>query len=90
MFEWLEQEISAVRTPRFHVVDGPVEAKLRQAVMQSGLLLPPSYREFVLNFGNAKLYRRAQSNSYRIGVFAVSLRRGPPCAGEGLIASLRS
>ncbi len=38
--------------------------------MHSGLPLPQSYREFVLKFGNAKLYRRAQSDSYRIGVFA--------------------
>lgn len=70
MFEWLEQELSAIKTPRFHVVDGPPEAKLREAVMQSCLPLPPSYREFVLTFGNAKLYRRARSDSYRIGVFA--------------------
>jgi hypothetical protein len=70
MFEWLEQEISAIKTPRFHVVDGPVEAKLREAVMQSDLPLPPSYREFVLKFGNAKLYRMPRCDSYRIGVFA--------------------
>jgi hypothetical protein len=70
MFEWLEQEIAEIKTPRFHVVDGPVEANLREAVMHSGLPLPPSYKEFVLKFGNAKLYRRAQSDGYRIGVFA--------------------
>jgi hypothetical protein len=70
MFEWLEQEISAIKTPRFHVVDGPIKAKLQEAVMQSSLPLPPSYREFVLKFGNAKLYRRTQNDSYRIGVFA--------------------
>jgi hypothetical protein len=70
MFEWLEHEISIIKTPRFHVVDGPVEAKLREAVMHSGLPLSPSYKEFVLKFGNAKLYRRAQSDGYRVGVFA--------------------
>jgi|SRR5882724_5622651 len=70
MFEWLEQEISAIKTSRFHVVDGPVEAKLREAVMQSGLPLPPSYKEFVLKFGNAKLYRSDGSESYQIRVFA--------------------
>lgn len=70
MFEWLEQEISVIKTPRFHVVDGPAEARLQEVVRQSGIYLPPSYREFVLKFGNAKLYRRTQNDSYRIGVFA--------------------
>lgn len=70
MFEWLEQEVSVIKTPRFHVVDGPAGAKLREAVTQPGLPLPPSYREFVLKFGNAKLYHRGESDSYRIGVFA--------------------
>jgi hypothetical protein len=70
MFDWLEKEISAIKTPRFHVVDGPADAKLREAMIQSTLPLPLSYREFVLKFGNAKLYRQAQSDSYQVGVFA--------------------
>jgi hypothetical protein len=70
MFEWLEQEISDIQTPRFHVVDGPVNAKLREAVLHSDLPLPSSYREFVLRFGNARLYRRPKSDSFQIGVFA--------------------
>jgi hypothetical protein len=24
MFEWFEEEIAAIKTPRFHVVDGPI------------------------------------------------------------------
>jgi hypothetical protein len=70
MFDWLEKELSAIKTPRFHVTDGPVDAELRKAVIQSNLPLPRSYREFVLRFGNTKLYRRAQSESYQLGVFA--------------------
>jgi hypothetical protein len=70
MFEWLEREISEIKTPRFHLIEGPTEVKLKEAVLKSDLRLPPSYREFVLKFGNAKLYRRAQNDSYRIGVFA--------------------
>ena len=70
MFEWLEREISAMNTPRFHLVDGPADEKLREAVLESDLPLPPSYREFVLKFGNAKLYRWAQDGAYLIGVFA--------------------
>ncbi len=70
MFEWLEQEMSSIRTPRFHVVDGPADAKLREAVVGSGSAVPSVYKEFVLKFGNAKLYRNARNNSYRVGVFA--------------------
>lgn len=69
MFEWLEQEITAVKTPRFHLVEGPADSKLRDAVDQSGLPLPAAYKEFVLKFGNAKLYRKSR-NGYRIIVYA--------------------
>jgi hypothetical protein len=67
MFEWLEEEISAIKTHRFHVVEGPIGQDLE---IRSSLPLPSSYREFILRFGNAKLYRNARNNSYRIGVFA--------------------
>jgi hypothetical protein len=70
MFEWLEEEISAIKTPRFHVVDGPADAKLRKAVAGSNLPMPSGYVEFVLRFGNARLYRNARNNSYQVGVFA--------------------
>ena len=35
MFEWLEQEIAAIKTPRFHLIDGPADAKLREAVART-------------------------------------------------------
>ncbi len=70
MFEWLEREIAEIKTARFHVVDGPAPASLREAMVRSSLALPSSYKDFVLKFGNAKLYRRARSDSYRVGVFA--------------------
>jgi hypothetical protein len=70
MFEWLEREIAAVKTPRFHVVDGPAGPELREAVLRDDSVLPASYKEFVLKFGNARLYRRPRNNSYQIGVFA--------------------
>lgn len=69
MFEWLENEIRIIKTPQFHVVDGPAEPQLRKAVEESDLPLPPSYKEFVLTFGNAKLYRRSR-NGYRIRIFS--------------------
>jgi hypothetical protein len=70
MFEWLEQEIAAIHTPRFHLVDGPVEAGMREMIVQSGVPVPASYMQFVLKFGNAKLYRDVRHTSYQIGVFA--------------------
>ncbi len=69
MFEWFEQEASAIKTPRFHVIDGPPDAKLREAVLGSGLPVPSAYKEFVLKFGNARLYRNRRI-SFRIGIFA--------------------
>jgi hypothetical protein len=44
--------------------------KLREAVTRSNVPLPSAYKEFILKFGNAKLYRNARNDSYRIGVFA--------------------
>jgi len=70
VFEWLEHEIKEIKTPRFHVVEGPANSKLRRAITHSKLLLPASYKEFVLTFGNAKLYRDSSNDSYRVGVFA--------------------
>lgn len=70
MLEWLREEISTTRTPRFHLVDGLADARMRQAVNASTIRVPPSYREFVLSFGNARLYRDLENNGYRIGVFA--------------------
>ena len=69
MFEWLEQEILMVKTPRFHVIDGPIESALKKKMLVSDLPLPLSYRQFVIEFGNAKLYHRAANDGYRIGVF---------------------
>ena len=69
MFEWLEREISAIKTPRFHVVDGLVNLEMEQAICQSDAVVPESYKRFVLEFGNARLYRNSFS-SYRLGVFA--------------------
>lgn len=51
MFEWLQREISAIKTPRFHTVDGPADARLREAVLHSDLPLRTAYRQFVIQFG---------------------------------------
>jgi hypothetical protein len=70
MYEWLEQEVSAIHTPLFHVVDGPVSASLEQMIGESGVFFPASYVKFVLKFGNAKLYRNERRGWYEVGVFA--------------------
>lgn len=70
MYEWLEQEIAAIHTPRFHLVDGPASAEMQEIILRSGLPVPASYMQFVLKFGNAKLYRDVRHNRYEIGVFA--------------------
>ena len=69
MFDWLALELSKIRTPRFHIVDGQADSKLREAIISSPLRLPTSYENFVLQFGNAKLYRKSRCG-YVVGVFA--------------------
>lgn len=68
MYDWLQQEIQTIKTRRFHVVDGPADAALREAVESSDAPIPRSYKEFVLRFGNAKLYR--ELDYYIVGVLA--------------------
>ncbi len=51
---------------RYFQVDGPAGADLRAAVESSPLHLPTSYKEFVLTFGNARLYK--QHAGYGLGV----------------------
>ena len=68
MFESLENEIRLIKTPKFIVVDGPADEGLRDAVLQAQVPFPHSYKEFVLRFGNAKLYR--ELDYYKVGVFA--------------------
>ena len=68
MFDWLDEEINRIRTPKFHLIDGPASPDLREAVEASDHSLPPSYKEFVLRFGNARLYRR--SSFWHVQVFA--------------------
>jgi hypothetical protein len=56
MYEWLNDEISRIRTRRFHMVDGPASTERRRSIVSCDTPLPPSYKEFILRFGNAALY----------------------------------
>jgi len=69
VFEWLIRELASIRTPRFHIVDGLADSRLREAVANSSLPLPSDYREFVLAFGNTRLFRNGRCG-WTIGVFA--------------------
>jgi len=86
MFEWFLDEMAAIKTPKFHLVDGLASSELREAVENSGRLLPPSYREFVLRFGNAKLYRHVDTyNSYYLIEIYAGPREATSDGGEPLI-----
>jgi hypothetical protein len=82
MFEWLIKEMVEIKTHKFHLVDGPPSSELRQAIEESAIPVPPSYKEFVLRFGNAKLYR--QGGIYLVQVFA-SPRETQSDEGESLL-----
>ncbi|MCE9552168.1 MAG: SMI1/KNR4 family protein [Planctomycetes bacterium] len=74
MFEWLVDEMMKVHTRKFYRVDGPLRIDNRELVERSELPIPPSYKSFILQFGNASLYRIG--DLYRVQVFA------SPCADE--------
>jgi hypothetical protein len=82
MFAWLEEEISRIRTPKFHLIEGPASSELREAVEASDLPLPPSYKSFVVRFGNARLYRRS---SYWLVQIYAGPREAETPGGEGLV-----
>lgn len=72
VFDWLTQEIAAIRTNKFHLVEGPASSGFREVVERHGQMMSTSYKCFVLRFGNANLYRRttACNDFYLIEVHA--------------------
>lgn len=87
MFEWLDKELARSHTPKFHLLDGLASSELRQAVESSDYPLPPSYKEFVLRYGNARLYRKL---SYWLVEVYVGPREAENNQGERLIQFGRS
>lgn len=82
MYEWLASEIAEVKEPKFHVVDGPADKRLRKAVQTTKLAAPKSYKQFVLELGNCKLYRKeGDIDGYHIEVLA-SMRDSESPGGE--------
>jgi hypothetical protein len=82
-FAWLEKEISEVKTRRFFDFDGRASRDLRRAIESSSLLVPDSYKAFVLQFGNAKLYK--QRFGYALGVRAAPVEVISKKTGELLL-----
>lgn len=82
MFERLVEELARIRTRKFHIVDGPAPHELRQAVLVSSVPVPLSYKEFILRFGNARLYR--QGGIYLVQVLAAP-REAHSDEGEPLL-----
>jgi hypothetical protein len=86
VFEWLAEEMARIKTRKFHLADGPASPEFREAVEGSGFPVPPSYRQFVLQFGNAKLYRRVNHyNSYYLVEVYAAPREAVSNDGERLL-----
>lgn len=66
MYEWLETEISEIKTPKFHVIEHNKTGNGHHIPKELSLSLPPSYLTFITKFGGAKLYSR--NNYYEVGV----------------------
>lgn len=81
VFEWLDEELATIKTRKFHLVDGPISPANGTMVESSELGVPNSYKEFVMRFGNAKLYRFG--STYALTVFAVP--RDATVEGESLL-----
>jgi hypothetical protein len=71
MFEWLVDELARVNTRKFYLMDGALPADKWELMESSQLPIPPSYKDFVRQFGNAKLYRLG--SQYRVQVYAVPI-----------------
>lgn len=68
MFEWLENELSQIKTPSFHVTDIANAPHSLAHLRSEGVFLPPSYQAFLTKFGEAKLYRH--NHYYLLVVFS--------------------
>ena len=76
-YDWLQKEIDEIKTPKFHLIDGQAEPAFRDAVSNSALDIPRSYMDFVIRFGNAKLYRRDR-DGYGVVIWAGPRSRPSP------------
>ncbi len=65
MFTWLSHEIKSIKTRRFHLTNLPSPYEPEKNIDKG--LLPPSYLNFIREFGYSKLYRNG--SDYIIQIF---------------------
>lgn len=80
-YDWLKAEIDTIRTKKFHVVEALAESELLGVL--NDLKLPLDYKDFVREFGRAKLYR--QGSWYRVGVVAPPSSEALSTGAEALL-----
>ncbi len=68
MFEWLDKEIYLVRDTVLHSLDGPASPALREAICDNSERFPEDYVNFILKYGNARLFK--WQDCYLLQVFA--------------------
>lgn len=67
MYEWLEKEITEIKTKKFHVIQTQEQLDISRTIpSEIYSLLPPSYIAFLSKFGRVKLYR--ENAYYQVGV----------------------
>jgi hypothetical protein len=64
-YSWLRQEVLDIKTKNFHVFEKSLDDQSINQ-LEDYEILPPSYLEFICDFGAARLYRT--SNYYKLGI----------------------
>jgi hypothetical protein len=74
MFDWLVDEMDRIKTRKFYVVDGPLSVEQGELVQNSEIPFPQSYKDFIIQFGNAKLYRAGSTYLVQIYSFPTEFK----------------
>lgn len=80
-YNWLKREFETIQTKKFHVVGELAGAELLGVLDDPNL--PVDYKDFVKEFGRAKLYR--QGSWYKVGVVAPPLSEARSIGTEELL-----
>ena len=65
-YDWLHEALKLNHNRKFHAVEGPPADDIRQLI-EDAWKMPPSYRQFVLQFGEAHFFR--EGGSYLLEIF---------------------
>ncbi len=66
MYEWLEREISEIKSRKFHIIEAEKVGIFLDSSQKMDSSLSPSYVAFISKFGAAKLYRKL--SYYQVGI----------------------